>query len=70
LANIAALFGRSPAIFDDSLRGLCALEAEGMVRISGGKVVIKPDRRQAARLVCAAFDQYLSIAPARHSVSV
>jgi oxygen-independent coproporphyrinogen-3 oxidase len=70
LANVAALFGRSPVIFAESLRGLAPIEKAGMVEIRGAKITVKPQWRSAVRLVCAAFDQYLTTGQVRHSVSV
>lgn len=70
LANAAAQFGRSPAIFAESLRELAAVEKAGMIEIRGAKISVKPQWRSAVRLVCAAFDQYLTARQVRHSVSV
>ena len=70
LAGIATQFGRSPAIFAESLRALAPMEKQGMVEIRSATVSVKPQWRSAVRLVCAAFDQYLAAGPVRHSVSV
>ncbi len=70
LADVAAMFGRTPVIFAESLRRLAPIEEEGMVAIKGAKVTVKPQWRSAVRLVCAAFDQYLDAGQVRHSVSV
>lgn len=49
---------------------LSELIAGGIVTFRHGKIVISPDWRTAARVVCAAFDQYLPTGVAKHSVSV
>lgn len=46
---------------------LAPLEKDGLVEITGTTITIPENARQAVRLVCAAFDAYLTAAPNRHA---
>jgi oxygen-independent coproporphyrinogen-3 oxidase len=70
LDQVSADFGMSDADFSDALTLLAPMARDGVVSFEQGRLVISPPWRSAARLVCAAFDQYLARGPARHSVSV
>ena len=70
LNAIASRNNRSPAIFGDALKTLAPMADDGIVAVNGGKITISPEWRSAARVVCAAFDQYLPRQNARHSVSI
>ena len=62
----------SSAKFDPVIRSLDRLRQDGLVIIEGDgpTVAIPPEARSAARLVCAAFDEYLAGGAGRHSASV
>ena len=47
-----------------------ALTRSGVVSVESGRVIVNPAYRPLARLVAAAFDDYLASSEARHSVSV
>ena len=49
------------------VRELCAA---GIVHRDGSNLIVDPQFKPLARLLAAAFDGYLAVAPARHSVSV
>jgi oxygen-independent coproporphyrinogen-3 oxidase len=60
----------TPGEFHSAFAALEKLERQGVLRIDGAHVAIRPEWRAAARLVGACFDEYLHGAPARHSVAV
>ena len=72
LAEAARCFGAVPAVFRASLDRLSPLIRAGAVSVQGHRISIL--WREAARLACAAFDDYLedrsSAGAIRHSVSV
>lgn len=70
LDQVNVEYAAGGADFSDALEQLAPMVADGIVTFDGGRLTIAPAWRSAARLVCAAFDQYLARAPARHSVSV
>ncbi len=53
--------------FDEAIERLQGLKAEGLVAMDRGMIRIPREAQQAVRLVCAAFDSYLTISPARHA---
>ncbi|MFC4349473.1 oxygen-independent coproporphyrinogen III oxidase [Kordiimonas lipolytica] len=53
--------------FDEAIEQLQGLKMEGLVTLSEGMIRIPREAQQAVRLVCAAFDTYLTISPARHA---
>ncbi|ANK82542.1 MAG: oxygen-independent coproporphyrinogen III oxidase [Rhizobiales bacterium NRL2] len=65
LAALAAAHGR-PAPEAD----LAALEADGIVRRDGDRIVVAEAFRPLSRVVAAAFDARLNLGPARHAVAV
>jgi oxygen-independent coproporphyrinogen-3 oxidase len=70
LDAIANRSKQSRHMFADALDNLASMVGDGIVTVNGGTVTIAPEWRSAARVVCAAFDQYLPRQNARHSVSV
>lgn len=70
LDQLSEEFAAPNTDFSDALEVLAPMAADGIIRFDRGKLIISPAWRSATRLVCAAFDQYLTRSPARHSVSV
>ena len=68
-AMALAQAGRSDAL-DDAFASLSALEADGIVVLSGRHVAMTEAGRPFVRLAAAAFDAYLDTGRARHSVAV
>ncbi|HWM49349.1 MAG TPA: oxygen-independent coproporphyrinogen III oxidase [Xanthobacteraceae bacterium] len=56
--------------FAAELAELAPLAARGLVTIDGHRITVTEAGRPFVRLVAAAFDAYLTAAPARHSVAV
>jgi oxygen-independent coproporphyrinogen-3 oxidase len=70
LDQVRADFAMPDADFSDALELLAPMVRDGVVSFDGSRLIISPAWRSAARLVCAAFDQYLARGSARHSASV
>jgi oxygen-independent coproporphyrinogen-3 oxidase len=70
LEGIAKTFGQSPTAFEQDIRSLSDLVAEGYVAVDGWKVTVPSEARIAVRCVCAAFDSYLQHSEARHALAV
>lgn len=70
LDEVAKSFGKTRAMFDDSISALGDLAEQGIVSIDGGRIVVAESWRAATRLVCAAFDAYLDNGVGRHAVAV
>lgn len=68
LDAVCAQFEKRPDIFQDSLSRLSSLIQAGAVSVDRNQVRIQ--WREAARLVCAAFDGYLPKGPDQHSISI
>jgi oxygen-independent coproporphyrinogen III oxidase len=58
------------ADFAAELDAVDALAASGIVRRTGGRIVVTEEGRPFVRLVAAAFDAYLPQNNKRHSVAV
>jgi len=58
VAAVCAEYGLSPDAFDAELETLAPMAADGIVTLSGRRVVIDPAFRILARIVCETFDQY------------
>jgi oxygen-independent coproporphyrinogen-3 oxidase len=56
--------------FTRELQALNPLEAEGLVRCDGKRIVVTEKGRPFVRLVAAVFDAYLPNSSARHSIAV
>ncbi|MEI9988840.1 MAG: oxygen-independent coproporphyrinogen III oxidase [Rhizomicrobium sp.] len=69
LAAVARRYGRAPAMFADALADLQSQARDGIVQVDGWYVRVPDAWRPAIRIVCAAFDTYLSKA-GTHSVAV
>jgi oxygen-independent coproporphyrinogen-3 oxidase len=69
LDAIAASFGRTRAAFAGAIASLKKLEDDRLVVIDDGRVSVPESARPAVRLVCAAFDAYLT-PEGRHAVAV
>jgi oxygen-independent coproporphyrinogen-3 oxidase len=69
LDEISARFGRTRAAFADAIASLKSLERDHLVAIDGGRISVSQSARPAVRLVCAAFDAYLT-PEGRHAVAV
>ena len=69
LDAVSARFGATRDAFAEPLKSLKKLEHEKLVVIDGGRVSVPPASRPAVRLVCAAFDAYLT-PEGRHAVAV
>jgi len=70
LDQVRADFAMPDADFSDALELLAPMVRDGVVSFDRSRLIISPAWRSAARLVCAAFDQYLARGSARHSASV
>jgi len=46
------------------------LQADGVIRIDGGRISVTTEGRPLVRLVAAAFDRHLGKGQARHSKAV
>ncbi len=57
-------------VLQSALPGLHALEADGLVRLSGGWLTIPEEARAFMRHAAACFDAYLAMGKARHSAAV
>lgn len=68
IEQVARQFDLPPAHFDPEMTRLQALQQAGFIEIHGGE--IRVTEREAVRLVCAVFDQYLDPAAARHALAV
>ena len=56
--------------FEDSLDSLTPLATDGLISLSGGRIAVADEGQDLVRIVCAAFDSYLSTGTARHSRAV
>ena len=70
LDDIAALNGVSGEAFGPELSALSTLEADGIVRRHGHRLIVTEEGRPLVRAVCAVFDRYLGQGAARHSKAV
>jgi oxygen-independent coproporphyrinogen-3 oxidase len=70
LARLLREHAPDGADLEDAFAALSPLTADGMVLLEGSRITIAPEWRAAARLACAAFDQYLGRSAARHSIAV
>ena len=70
LDQVAALYGKSGANFDSELAAMAGLEADGVVRREGHRVVVTEEGKPLVRAACAVFDRYLTAGEARHSKAV
>lgn len=70
VAAIASRHGRSPEHFADTLPGLDALAADGLLTRDGWAITVTEAGRPLVRVVCALFDAYLQRGTARHSLAV
>jgi oxygen-independent coproporphyrinogen-3 oxidase len=67
---IARAHSFSENAFDDAKPRLATLVEQGLVTLDGRSVSLTPDGRPFVRLAAAAFDSYLQVGAARHSVAV
>ena len=63
-------FGYSLSYFSAEMAELQKYQAEGLVTLRDGVLVITPKGRVLVRTVCALFDSYLKQGLARHSKAV
>ncbi len=56
--------------FRDEVAALEPLQADGVIRIDGGRISVTTEGRPLVRLVAAAFDRHLGKGQARHSRAV
>ncbi|HUO91720.1 MAG TPA: oxygen-independent coproporphyrinogen III oxidase [Rhizomicrobium sp.] len=68
--SIAANYGLTRNTFSDAIRSLDGLRDLGVITIDGGAIAVAEPWRAATRLVCSAFDDYLSAGIGRHTVAV
>lgn len=59
--------GLAPELLQESLQSLEPLQQDGLVTYSDGCVTVNDDARQAVRIVCSAFDQYLQNGKGKHA---
>lgn len=69
-AAIGQRHGAPDAWWQDAVHSLKDMEADGLVRLSQGKVTMTPLGRPLVRIAAAAFDAYLQDSTARHSAAV
>lgn len=69
LDALAAPYGKTRADFSDAVASLRTLERDKLVVIDEGRISVPESARPAIRLVCAAFDAYLT-PEGRHAVAV
>ena len=67
---VCGRFGADPVKLLASADGLDELGRDGIVRRERNVIAVEDDSRPLVRAAAAAFDQYLSAAPARHSRAV
>ncbi len=70
LDRVASEHGASGERFEAEVASLAALEADGIVRREGRRLVMTEEGKPLVRAVCAAFDRYLNAGEARHSKAV
>ena len=70
LAEVAREHDFVPEHFSHEMARLKELQRLGFVEIDAWKISVPADQRAAVRLVCAAFDEYLDPAAARHALAV
>ena len=70
LDRVAAEHGAAGESFEAEIASLAALEADGIVRREGRRLVMTEEGKPLVRAVCAAFDRYLNAGEARHSKAV
>lgn len=70
LDDIAARNGATREQFREPLQTLQDLSRDGIVSIEDARVTIPDDHRIAARVVCAAFDSYLSNGLGKHATAI
>jgi oxygen-independent coproporphyrinogen III oxidase len=70
LDAITARFDFPPDYFSAELASLRSLHEQGIVEIAANNLRVNPEARAAVRLVCAAFDKYLSAEKAKHAIAV
>jgi len=70
LDGVAALYGKTRAMFAGPLQVMRGLAEDGIVAVDGGRITVLEPWRAATRLVCSAFDAYLDNDVGRHAVAV
>jgi len=70
LDKVAAGFGRTGAHFAAELESLAPMIEDGLITVSGHRIVVTDEGRTLVRAVCAAFDRYLKRGEQRHSKAV
>ncbi|HLI14375.1 MAG TPA: oxygen-independent coproporphyrinogen III oxidase [Alphaproteobacteria bacterium] len=63
-------YGREPGSLESERRTVAAMVADGLVTWDGGKLRVTAKGRPLVRVICAAFDRYLTSGEAGHSVAV
>ena len=70
LETVCARHGLPSGHFEDELARLTALEDEGIVRVSGGRITLDEACWPLARSVAAIFDSYLKPEEQRHAAAI
>jgi oxygen-independent coproporphyrinogen-3 oxidase len=70
LDAVAARHGADGGQFGPELASLAPLQADGLVEVTGRRILVTEDGRTLVRAVCAAFDRYLKAGEQRHSKAV
>ena len=70
LGEVAETWQMSVDEFGGAVSAIAPLVADGLVSMTGTLVEVGEEARPLVRSVCAAFDEYLSRAPNRHSAAV
>ncbi|MFT6559097.1 oxygen-independent coproporphyrinogen III oxidase [Sneathiella sp.] len=70
LAEVANRYDVTPEYLDDELLRLRSFEEDGLLEISGRKILVLEEGRYLVRTICAVFDTYLGNGPGKHSRAV
>ncbi|WP_169542834.1 oxygen-independent coproporphyrinogen III oxidase [Sneathiella aquimaris] len=70
LAEVANRYNVTPEYLDDELLRLRSFEEDGLIDISGRKILVLEEGRYLVRTICAVFDTYLGNGPGKHSRAV
>jgi len=63
-------YGEAPGYFADAYERLAPIEAEGLVAITDGRVLVTELGRPFVRTIATVFDRYFAAGEGRHSIAV
>lgn len=70
LAALAREHNVDPAVFDPAFQQIQGMQADGLLRVDGNRIVVLERARPLLRSVAAVFDQYLRSDETRHAKAV